>query len=62
LNRVREPEKFTSPLTLHDLGAGPQSTAAKIVSDVMAFCRHEGSIIVLSMDRRQPWEIFSGAM
>jgi hypothetical protein len=44
---------------LHDLGAGPQSAAAKIVSDVMASCRNEGSI-VLSMDRRYPREILSG--
>jgi homoserine dehydrogenase len=61
LNRVREPGKFTSPLMLHDLGAGPQSTAVEIVSDVMESCRNEGSI-VLFMDRRQPREILSGLM
>jgi len=58
LNKVRGPGKFTSPLMLHDLGAGPQSAAAKIVSDVMESCRNEGSI-VLFMDRHQPREILS---
>nr|WP_319494219.1 hypothetical protein [uncultured Desulfobacter sp.] len=53
------PGKFTSPLMLHDLKAGTQSAAAKIVSDVMEPCRNEGSII-LSMDRHQPQEILSG--
>jgi hypothetical protein len=51
--------KITSPLMLHDLKAGTQSAAAKIVSDVMESCRNEGSI-VLSMDRHQPREILSG--
>lgn len=59
LNRVRVPGKFTKPLMLHCLGAGPQPTAAEIVSDVIESCRNAGSI-VLPLDRRQPREILSG--
>lgn len=43
LNKVRGPGKFTYPLMLRGLGAGPQSTAAKFIEDVMEALRNEGS-------------------
>jgi len=60
LNPVRVPGKFACPLMLHDLGAGPRSAAAKIVSDVMESCRNEGSILPFHGQAATPGDLIRG--